>query len=392
MNHSVYLHIPFCVHRCNYCDFVTSATRQAYIPAYLQALNHEIRIVSDRLKPLQIHSIYFGGGTPSIVPISQYKVFINTLKTHFHVTENCEICLEANPGTLSTEYLSGLQNLGFNRISVGVQSTNPFDLKRLGRIHSIEDILTNMRSIRKVGINNLNLDLIFGLPWQNMRGWVNCLERAIQLNPEHFSLYSLLIEEGTAIYDWYHRGLIKLKDQDLEGEMYEFAMERLDKAGYEQYEISNWAKRDPNEDYRCRHNLQYWLNFPYLGIGAGAHGYVNGIRTINTPNLTDYITRINQFIPSKSNFDLSPANISADFVNRSTEMKDHLLMGLRLTKQGIDIKHFFSRYGESIEEVFGKDIEKLFQQGLLSWGNDKKFLCLSKRGVMVANQVFMHFI
>jgi len=393
MNHSIYIHIPFCRHRCNYCDFVTTAGKQAYIPAYVDALKKEFRVVSDESHALRVHSIYFGGGTPSLISISQFKILLDSLKSHYFMTEDCEICLEANPGTLSSEYLFGLKNLGFNRISIGVQSTDPFDLKRLDRIHTLEEVLINKNSIRKAGFNNLNMDLIFGLPWQSLDGWKNSLERAIHLQPEHFSLYSLLIEQGTKLFEWNQKGLIKTQDQDLEGEMYECAMTMLDKAGYEHYEISNWAKRDPIIDYRCRHNLQYWLNMPYLSFGAGAHGYVNGIRTANTSDIFDYIERINLIDPSTLSFPLSPATVSSSSVDKFTQMKDFMLLGLRIINSGVSIETFSARYGESLMEVFVNEIEQLLKQGLVEWwGKDKTQLRLSKRGVMIANQVFMQFV
>ncbi len=339
-----------------------------------------------------MHSIYFGGGTPSILTIPQFQKLLNSIKSLYLITEDCEICLEANPGTITPEYIFALKNLGFTRISMGVQSTNPWDLKRLERIHNIENILTNIQTLRKVGFDNVNFDLIYGLPWQDIKSWKNNLDRAIELNPEHLSLYSLIIEEGTAIHDWYQRGLIGLIDQDLEGDMFEYSIERLKQAGYEQYELSNWAKRDSIKDFRCRHNMQYWLNQPYLGFGAGAHGYVNGIRTINTPNGVDYISRmkLNNLGTQKS--PLSPAIISSNAVDKRSQMKDHLLLGLRLTRSGVNTEEFFSRYGKSIYDIFESEIGILLNQGLIQWGDGKECLRLSKRGVMVANQVFMHFI
>lgn len=393
MKHSIYIHIPFCRHRCNYCDFVTTAGEQAYIPVYVDALNKEFRVVNNKNNRIWVHSIYFGGGTPSLISVSQYKKLLDTIKSHYLLTEDCEICLEANPGTLSAKYLAGLKSLGFNRISIGVQSTDPFDLKRLDRIHTIEDVLRNIKNIKQVGLNNLNIDLIFGLPWQSLESWKNSLERAIHLHPEHFSLYSLLIEQGTILYDWNQKGLIKPQDQDLEGEMYECAMILLDRAGYDHYEISNWVKRDPIKDYRCRHNLQYWLNMPYLGFGAGAHGYVKGIRMVNTSDIFDYIKRINRVVPSNLRFPQSPANVSSTFVDRYTQMKDFMLLGLRLINPGVSSETFAEWYGESAADVFADDIEQLLNQGLVKWwGDGQTFLRLSKRGVMVANQVFMHFV
>jgi oxygen-independent coproporphyrinogen-3 oxidase len=392
MNHSIYIHIPFCLHRCNYCDFATTEGLLKYIPDYVQALIEEFRIVSNQKITNQIHSIYFGGGTPSLLTILQIQALLRSLKSSFYILDDCEITFEANPGTLTPKYLNGLKDLGITRISMGVQSTNLWDLERLDRIHRVEDIIENIRAIRKAGFENVNFDLVYGLPWQDFNSWKHNIDRAIELNPDHFSLYSLIIEEGTAIFNWHQRGLFGLKSQDLEGDMYEYSIGKLRMADYVQYEISNWAKSSSTRDFRCRHNLQYWLNESYLGFGAGAHGYVHDFRTINTINPVDYISRMkftsfDAQVPAKS-----PANISSCKVERLTQMKDHMLMGLRLTQLGVNSEQFICRYDASIDEVFESEIGLLLGQGLVEWGQGKECLRLSKRGVMVANQVFRHFV
>jgi len=393
MNYSLYVHIPFCKHRCHYCDFNTYAGKAALIPAYVDALIKEFRIVSDQNEGLSVHSVYFGGGTPSLIPISLYQKLFKTIKACFMLTDDCEISLESNPATLSFDYLMGLSDIGFNRISMGVQSTDSFDLARLDRIHTINDVLSSFRNARKAGFTNINLDMIFALPWQNLKGWENSLSRAIDLSPEHFSLYSLIIEPGTALHRWYQRGLIATQDQDLEGDMYETSMALMDRAGYEHYEISNWAKEAPEKDFRCRHNLQYWRNKPYLGLGAGSHGYAKAVRTVNTRTIGDYIHRMNQNPTLNFDFPASPATISREEIDNTTQMKDFMMLGLRLVNEGVSSNIFERTYGQSMQVVFKDEIRLLRAQGLLEWvGGGQEHLRLTQRGVMVANQAFMEFV
>lgn len=393
MFYSLYLHIPFCRHRCHYCDFNTYVGQDSLIPPYLEALDAELRFVSDGIKDQAVHTIYFGGGTPSLISIKHYETLLKTIRDHYHLTDNCEISLEANPGTLSRRYLADLRQIGFNRLSLGVQSTDSFDLARLDRIHSIGDILDSFADARWAGFDNISLDLIYGLPWQNLKSWEDSLTRAIMLRPDHFSVYSLIIEPGTPLYSWYQKGLIAAQDQDLEADMYESTMALLDQAGYEHYEISNWSLRSATKDFRCRHNLQYWRNYPYLGLGAGAHGYVNGVRTVNVATIPGYIHRFKRDPSGNLLFPLSPATISSQLVGESTAMKDFMMLGLRLLEFGVCEDDFMSRYGRSMLGEFGKEIEGLIAQGLISFSDqNSRCIRLTRRGRMVANHVFMAFV
>ena len=393
MNYSLYLHIPFCRRRCHYCDFNTYAGKEQLMPAYVDALIKEIRIDTKQKKHLPVHSLYFGGGTPSLVPVADYEKLMDAIHSNFHLTDNCEISLEANPGTLSLDYLVGLKSVGFNRISIGVQSTDSFDLVRLDRIHDLNDVLSNFENARSAGFDNISLDMIFGLPWQDLASWQNSLSRAISLDPDHFSIYSLIIEPGTPLFNWHQRGLIAPQDQDLEGDMYELAMRMLGKAGYQQYEISNWAKIDDIRDYRCRHNRQYWLNKPYLGYGAGAHGYAQGIRTVNVETIPGYIKQMKYNAVDPGPFPISPAQVSRTRVDLGTQMKDFMMLGLRLVDEGVSKTRFMAWYGRSMTEVFGHEIADLQTLGLVEWaGEEQENLRLTNRGVMVANRVFQEFV
>jgi oxygen-independent coproporphyrinogen-3 oxidase len=391
MTYSLYFHIPFCRRRCHYCDFYTTTGKESLISAYFDALIKEFRLATHSRERITVHSIYFGGGTPSLVSPSDYKRLIDTIQSESNITEECEISLEANPGTLSRRYLNELNDLGFNRISLGVQSTNDFDLLRLDRIHNSEDVLISLYNAREAGFNNISLDLIFGLPWQDLNSWRNTLEKAILLEPEHFSIYSLIIEPGTPLFNWYQRGLIAEKDQDLEGEMYEYTIKCLAGAGYEHYEISNWRNLKSAQDFRCRHNLQYWRNQPYFGFGAAAHGYVDGFRTVNTPNLTAYLDRLKNHPQISPLSPGMPAVVSMEEVDPITQMHDFMWLGLRLIQEGVSAERFSSLYGYSMQEKFRDEIEYLISYGLVAWDEGER-LHLTPRGVMVANQVFMQFV
>jgi len=390
MDYSLYIHIPFCQRRCYYCDFNTYAGMEHLIPDYISALIKEFRIVFRSKPGINLRTIYFGGGTPSIISLAYYQEVFNVLSDVSTISEDCEISLEANPGTLTPDYLDGLIHLGFNRISIGVQSTNPFDLVRLGRIHDVSDVLDSVYFSRRAGFTNISLDMIFGLPWQDLSSWKQSLLRAIDLKPQHFSLYSLIIEPETPLFGWFQKGLIKPPDQDLEGDMFELAMELLEEAGYEHYEISNWAIRDSEHDYRCRHNMQYWLNQPYLGMGAGAHGYAVNVRTVNEKRIQAYIERIQEGVMKEMSFPASPAAVSAMNVGLSTQMSDFMMLGLRLVEDGVTDARFKSCYTESMLDIYAAEIQSLVNNGLIEWVGER--LRLTPRGVMVANQVFMAFV
>jgi oxygen-independent coproporphyrinogen-3 oxidase len=393
MDYGVYFHIPFCKRRCHYCDFNTYAGMESYITDYMQALKKEIRVVIDKKNNTSVKTIYFGGGTPSLVPAFLYSQLFDEIRHTFVIANDCEITLEANPGTLSLAYLKELKEIGVNRLSLGVQSTDSFDLQRLDRIHSVEDVLENYRNARRVGFKNINLDLIFGLPWQDLPSWKNSLDRAIALQPDHFSLYALIIEPGTPLFAWHQKGWIEPQDEDLEADMYEYAMDALARAGYEHYEISNWAKRSIGHSFQSRHNKQYWLNQPYFGFGAGAHGYVNHTRTVNTPRIQDYLDRMLRPSPENLVFPLSPASISSEKTDTTTQMLDSMMLGLRLVQDGVSEGLFAARFQRSMRDVFGDKIGKLEQQGLVEWmGDTDQRLLLTHRGIFLANRVFREFV
>ena len=420
--HSIYLHIPFCQHRCSYCDFNTYAGLENLIFAYAQALRHEIKYVAATLDAkLPVHTIFFGGGTPSLLSAEDLASILKTLHTSFDVFPDAEISLEANPGTLSAAYLTELRNLGINRLSLGMQSAHPDELKFLERIHDYLDVVEAVTWARQAGFDNLSLDLIFGLPEQQTQTWVDSLQRALALAPEHFSLYALTLEHGTPLGSWAARGLIPEPDPDRAADMYELAAKMLAQVGYTQYEISNWARKNEKgrmKDeqrmdieaqspiairqslFECRHNLQYWRNQPYLGFGAGGHGFVNGMRTVNVLSPKSYIQRLSKLNFSTSSgqalqhstddFPRTPATIEANPIDRETEMRETMMMGLRLTREGVSKARFQTRFGLSMREQFAEPIQQLVEWELLCWENDT--LRLTPRGRLLGNQVFMQFV
>jgi oxygen-independent coproporphyrinogen-3 oxidase len=393
---SLYFHIPFCTHRCAYCDFNTYAGQEDSIPAYVEALQKEIHCVGNATPAeIQVHTIFFGGGTPSLLSACQLEIILGSIHSSFAVATETEISLEANPGTCSREFLQDIKTLGFNRISFGVQSANPNELRLLERIHDYDDVVNAVKWSRQAGFDNLNVDLIYGLPEQTTEDWQRTVELILGLHPEHLSLYALTLEHGTPFGRWAERGLLPIPDPDLAAEMYERAGERLSADGFEQYEISNWSK--PGRE--CRHNLQYWRNETYLGFGSGAHGYGGGYRYSNVLRIKTYIDRLKTTGENNYPFPLSPATVNQHRNLPEEDMQETMMTGLRLTGEGISSTVFRQRFNLDLLDAFGREIEDLIHLELLEWidaplpdGRKDKRLRLSKRGRLLGNQVFMHFV
>ncbi len=386
--YSLYCHIPFCHHRCAYCDFNTYARMESRIPAYTAALCNEIELVAAAASErLPAHTIFFGGGTPSLLAAEQVRQILSAMRAGFELSAAAEITLEANPGTVSPAWLQEVHSLGVNRLSFGMQSADAGELHFLERRHDLNDVVQAVQWAREAGFENLSLDLIFGLPGQVLATWDATLATALRLEPEHISLYALTIEEGTPLKRRVERGLVAVPDDDIAADMYELAMETLDAGGYGQYEISNWAKNGRE----CRHNLQYWLNLPYLGFGAGAHGLAAGVRTANKNDIREYIQAVNA--AKAGMFPRGPAVLTAIEIDEATEVGETMMVGLRLTARGVSARDFHQRFGKKLEEVFSEPIDRLEREGLLDWteGPDSA-LRLTRRGRLFGNRVFREFI
>lgn len=399
---SIYVHIPFCTSRCAYCDFNTYAGLESLMPDYVNAVRKELRQVGDGWRragdesadEARVHTVYFGGGTPSLLPPESIEVILETMRAAFDLAGECEITLEANPATLARQDLERLRRAGVNRLSFGAQSADPGELRLLERSHSFDDVAEAVRLARRAGFSNLNLDLIYGLPWQERLRWLDSLRRTVALGPQHLSLYALALEHGTPLRSWVDRGLVAAPDPDRAAEMYEAACELLAEAGFVQYEISNWAKDDgPSGDgdtpsYACRHNLQYWRNRPYLGIGAGAHGFALGRRYSNVLAPAAYIQRFQGDRPVES--PCSSAVAQRQAVDTDEEMDDTMLLGFRLTTEGIRPSGFRTRFGLEPDARYGPRLRRLEADGLIERGAD--VLRLTRRGRLLGNRVFGAFV
>jgi oxygen-independent coproporphyrinogen-3 oxidase len=378
---SLYLHIPFCHTRCHYCDFNTYAGILPLREPYVRALLTEIGMagtvaqLSDG-KPRRSRTIFFGGGTPSLLSVSQISRILNACYTNFAVDKDAEITLEANPGTLSQEQLIGLRAAGINRLSMGAQSFDAELLKALGRIHSPKDITKAVHDARVAGFPSINVDFMFGLPGQTMSHWRETIDRALDLHIEHLSLYSLIIEEGTPFYTWTHEGRITPGDEDLCADMYEYADERLQEAGYKNYEISNWSL----PGFQSRHNLTYWHNLPYLGMGAGAYSSFGGRRFSDVRDPVEYIRllKTHQWPEAES-----------ETIDKAQAMSETAFLALR-TAQGLHLPTFEQRFAIPFTQFVGDRLRFVEEAGLLEREPDR--LRLSKRGRLLGNEVFLRLL
>jgi oxygen-independent coproporphyrinogen III oxidase len=411
---SLYLHIPFCDHRCAYCDFNAYAGLDSLMPAYTDALAAEVRawaqVIADcgprhagaglrsaearhgrlankgttgadalanlrhpstgpqsaiRNPQWRVPTVFFGGGTPSLLPLPLLERVITAVREGFTVEPDAEWSLEANPGTVDEAYFRGLHALGVNRVSIGVQSFDDDELRRLDRIHNAATAEAAYRAARTAGFENINLDLIYGLEGQTLDGWRRNVERALALGPEHLSLYALTIEEGTPLAHRVAQGAAPDPDPDVQADMYELAQDRLAAAGYEQYEISNWAK----PDHECRHNLVYWRDGEWLGLGAGAHSHLQGMRFAGVKSPAAYIRSVRGTEPgvgdgATPHSTLLPWITSVERPSPELAMADAAIMTLRLS-EGLSLSGFEQRFGVPFEDVYRAVLPELFELGLL---------------------------
>jgi oxygen-independent coproporphyrinogen-3 oxidase len=385
---SIYLHIPFCRHRCSYCDFNTYTTVGELQSSYVTALEKEIKQIAElaagvrQLRPAQ--TLFFGGGTPSLLSEKQVRKLVSAVQESFGFMTDVEITLEANPETVSHDYLAAIHEAGINRVSLGMQSANIEELVLLGRTHGVDTVIRAVQDVRAAGIKNINLDLIFGLPQQNMKYWEQSLITALDLKPPHLSLYCLTIEQGTPMQRWLQNGRIQKPDPDLAAEQYELACQILEQAGYNHYEISNWAL----PGYECRHNLAYWRDQEYLGLGAGAHGKANGYRYALVRQPRVYIRRISK--DEANGYPLSAAVAQAHNLDIHESMSDRVITQLRLLEEGLDLEYFESQFGLTIDDAFTGVVGQLEAWDLLHRDGGK--LLLTERGWFISNQVFYRFV
>ncbi|MGJ0702725.1 radical SAM family heme chaperone HemW [Clostridium perfringens] len=372
---SLYIHIPFCAQKCLYCDFPSFARKDHLRKAYIEALNKEIISLREKLNNLEINTIFIGGGTPSVLEADELECLLKEV-AKLNMAKDIEYSMECNPGNLTEEKLKVMKKYGVNRISMGLQAKQDNLLKGLGRIHNYKTFKENFLLAKKVGFNNINVDLMFGLPNQRLNEWEETLREIISLDPAHISAYSLIIEEGTAFYNLYENDKLKLPTEEEERKMYHLAKKILEENGFNQYEISNYAK----EGKECRHNLAYWNMDNWIGVGSAAASYINGKRIKNISSVEKYINSINE-----------KGEAVEEIINNSKNdnMEELMFMGLRKIS-GIDENEFKNRFSMNINDVYGEILNKYIGEGLLIRESGRIFL--SEKGIEISNIIMADFL
>jgi oxygen-independent coproporphyrinogen-3 oxidase len=392
---SLYLHIPFCSLKCTYCDFNSYANLEHLVPDFTRALCEEMRLWSPVMGGRQVPTVFFGGGTPSLMPPGQLGDIFAVMRETFSLGPDAEITLEANPGTVDLDYLRRLVASGVNRLSFGVQSLHDDELASLDRIHTAAEAKEGYAWAREAGFRRINLDLMYGLPEQPLERWQDTLEQAIELSPEHLSLYALTVEEGTKLaYDIDH-GRVPEPDGDMQAAMYEWSQRRMAGAGYVQYEISNWSR--PGEE--CRHNLVYWRNGDWLGLGPGAHSHLDGVRFADVYSPKQYISLVEQAVQARERgpgertvrevIQAMPQVTFVDELSLELQMADTAILALRLN-EGLDVNGFEARFGTTLEDQYGRPIAEMIEAGFLERSNGR--VRLTDRGRYLANEVFVRLL
>ena len=369
---SVYIHIPFCVQKCKYCDFLSAPSTQENRKQYIAALKREIINEAVKYKEYEIETIFFGGGTPSILDEGQIEECIEVLRENYQISKSCEITLEMNPGTASMQKLEGWRKAGVNRLSIGLQSVNDNELKMIGRIHDFDTFIKSYEQARATGFENINIDLMSALPGQTASDWRNTLNRVLALHTEHISAYSLIIEEGTPLSEHIEE-YPPIPSEDEDREMYRDTKRILKEHGFMRYEVSNYAK----EGRECKHNVTYWTRGNYAGFGLGASSMVDNVRWHNTENMDKYLK--------------NPEGLKEDIqkLSKNDCMEEFMFLGLRMMN-GVSKKRFFDEFGMKMDEVYGDVLEKWEKTGHLKVLDDNVFLTDS--GIDISNAIFTDFL
>lgn len=380
-NLELYLHIPFCVRKCNYCDFFSASGTPKEQADYVSAMIQEIQSYQELSGEYEVQTIFLGGGTPSLLTPEQIEKIFTTIYHIFSVNENAEITMEMNPGTVAIEKLRAMKAAGVNRLSIGLQSAQNEELKMLGRIHTYEEFLETWRLTEQAGFKNRNIDLMSALPGQTMESYEDTLSKVLALEPEHISAYSLILEEGTVFYDWYEKGKLdrgawKLPSEEEEYAMGELTIQRLAEAGMHRYEISNYAK--PGKE--CRHNLGYWDRVEYLGIGAGSSSLIKGERFDHIRDRKVYIEKIRNG---------ESILIDREILSVESQMEEFMYLGLRKI-EGVSRTDFQNYFGKNVDDVYGEILDKLEEEQLLEFSGDR--IRLTHRGMDVSNFVLAEFL
>lgn len=377
MPKSVYLHIPFCNRICPYCDFNKYVLKGQPVYEYLEALQKEMKVTIAKHPSEQIQTIFVGGGTPTALDSEQMKIFLDAIQEYFQPqSADLEFSMEANPESVDAEKLRIMKEGGVNRLSFGVQTFEPELLRKIGRMHDQEDVYRSLRLAKEAGFNNISIDLMFGLPNQTLEMLDRTLDIAFTLDIPHFSVYSLKVEEGTFFHTLYKKDKLPLPSEEEEVKMYEHLIERMIKERYSQYEISNFAR----PGYESKHNLTYWRNEEYYGLGAGAHGYVAGIRHVNAGLVQEYIRLVHeQDTPYIETHQVTPLEA----------MEEMMFMGLRI-QEGVSKQKFYEKHQIQLEDAYGSEIKDLLERQLLQTDGVRYYL--THRGIFLGNEVFATFL
>ena len=386
----LYIHIPFCLTKCTYCDFNTYAGIENMVGEVVDSLDTELRLWCRRPDVAEFSTVFFGGGTPSYIPAPAIQRLLNTARTCAGVSDAAEVTLEANPDDVHPEKLMQWQEAGVNRLSIGVQSFNDSLLESLSRRHSADDALAAISLARDFGFDNISIDLMYGLPNQSLETWTASLKVAIGLNLPHLSLYCLQIEPSTPMHQSVLSGSLPTPDDDLAADMYEMAMDYLGDAGYEHYEISNWCF--PN--MRSEHNLGYWQNSHYIGIGPGAHSHLDGSRFWNVKSPRAYVNAIRHAgntqesaFPNVARGSVAIADVET--ISDSTRMSETMMLGLRL-REGVSLAEFRQRFKLDLQDAYEHEVTDLINLGLIEVVDNS--LRLTRRGRLLGNEVFQRFV
>ena len=370
----LYVHIPFCVRKCHYCDFNSGPLSQPARERYLQALDREIR--SSRCRGFEVRTVFFGGGTPSELTLHELESIVRAVHDTFRIDDGAECTVECNPGTVGPDYLTALRNLGFNRASLGVQSLQDHHLAALGRIHDSRQAREAYQGLRRAGFENVNLDLIFDLEGQTLLEWESDLFEVLSWSPEHLSLYHLTIEPGTEFGNRMARGEMRPQEEEQGARMYELAMDMAARAGFEQYEISNFCR----PGHRCRHNLIYWRNEPYLGFGLSAASFLEGVRWTNTGRMGEYVRTASSGDTARS---------SEERLENREALGEEVMLRLR-TGDGFSLADLSRRYSVDLLALHGKTLELFSRERLIDWEGDR--VTLTRQGRLLANEVCRRFL
>ncbi len=381
-NIEIYIHIPFCEKKCNYCDFLSFKSDAGTQGKYMAQLQQELAVMSGESAAYTVSSCFVGGGTPSVLPPDMISRLLDTLRTHYDVADDAEITIESNPGSLMRHKLSEYREAGVNRLSIGLQSADNAELKLLGRIHTFEEFLKTYQTARTEGFDNINVDLIDCIPMQSMNTWRKTLRNVVMLKPEHISVYNLIIEPGTIFYEMNKEGVLMMPSEDEQAKIDEYTRTYMKKMGYERYEFSNWAK----SGRECRHNLGYWQGVPYIGFGLGASSYFNGCRWKNTDDIREYMQLD---LKNKGIETLGESRREYKELSRTERMEEFMILGLRCTK-GVSESVFYGRFGRELNEVYGGQLGKYVGMGLIEHSDG--MYRLTERGIDVSNVILSEFL